>query len=169
MLVNGGNPLQKGDHATVTVSAGVYTVSGSNDRFTVLSGDAVNKGVSGYVALDPNNATLSRELFTYVPDNVSRAWFIIFTYDPNTSVTVEEVTPDPNGIEPPTYTQIDSFTKGAGEHWANDEIDDTWVRVTADKEVSALTAYRAIVRLEFSGQHVQKLQLSGGPVQHEGS
>jgi hypothetical protein len=138
---SGGNPipldpntLDKGEHAYVDASQGVYIVAGSN-KFAALTGDATTKGISGYYAMDADGRGASREFYTYVPELYSYCKFIIFAYENSTRVTIQqEVT---NGV----YEDITTFTLDKGEHYANLSPSAKYLHIIANKPVSALTCY----------------------------
>ena len=128
---NNGNPLNKGEHAHVSVSQGVYTIYGSK-KFSVLTGDPITRFVVGYYAMDQNGYGVSTELYTWVPQLYGHCSFIIFAYDDNTQVTVEYTD---------TGVDIATFTLNKGQHWRIETLDTEWIHVTANNPVSALTAY----------------------------
>ena len=132
--------LSKGQHAWADFENvnQVYKVCGSN-KFAVLTGDPTTQGISGYYAMDANGLGTSTEFYTYVPeesDIVSgHQLFVVFGYEPNTSVTVQAE--DPNGV----YQDVDTFTLDKGQHWADPNLDNKYIHIIADKPVSALTCY----------------------------
>ena len=128
---NGGAPLDKGEHAHVTVPRGVYKASGSK-KFAVLTGDPITNSVVGYYAMDQNGYGASTEIYTYVPELYGHCKFIVFAYEDGTNVKVEDTD---------TGTLIWSGTLNKGEHWDNESLDKMWLHVTANKPVSALTCY----------------------------
>lgn len=133
MLVwnNGGAPLDKGGHAVVNVPQGVYRAQGS-EKFAVLTGDPVSLYVVGYYAMDQDGYGASKELYTWVPQLYGHCKFIVFAYEDNTEVTVEDID---------TGVDIATVTLNKGEHWDIESLDRQWIHVTADKSVSALTCY----------------------------
>jgi hypothetical protein len=142
-LVNGGNPLQKGQHAILDwqVSQGIYRVVGSK-KFAVLTGDPAveGRGVSGYYAMDANGLGTCKELYTYVPvlydpHYVGHQFFIVFAYQDNTQVTVQQ------DIGNGDYQDVNTFTLDKGKHWANSELYNEYLHIIADKPVSALTCH----------------------------
>jgi hypothetical protein len=128
---NSGNPLNKGEHATVTVPGGVYTTKGSK-MFAVLSGDPISNCVVGYYAMDNRGYGVSQELYTYVPPIYGHCKFIVFGYEDNTSVSVDYTE---------TGANIATFTLNRGDHWDDETLQQDWIHVTSDKPVSALTCY----------------------------
>ena len=137
------NVLDKGEHTIVDdgISQGVYMVAGSN-KFAVLTGDPTvsppSGGVSGYYAMDANGLGTSTEFYTYVPAEADRSGhqlFIVFAYEPNTSVTVQAE--DVSGV----YQDVDTFSLNKGQHWATANLSDEYLHIIADKPVSALTCY----------------------------
>ena len=128
------NVLDKGEHAYVNTSTGVYIVAGSN-KFAVLTGDATTNGVSGYYAMDADGRGASKEFYTYVPYLYGHCEFIVFAYENGTTVTVQEEVA--NGV----YVDIASFSLDKGKHWANSGLSAKYLHITADRLVSALTSY----------------------------
>ncbi len=131
------NILDKGEHVRVDRDEinQVYKVCGSN-KFSVLTGDPIINGVSGYYAMDANGLGVSTEFYTYVPPNwESGEKFIIFAYEPNTFVTVQKDVGNGN------YVNVASFTLNEGQHWANSDLYNKWLHVVSDKPVSALTCH----------------------------
>ena len=128
---NGGLPLNKGQHAHVTVAQGVYRAEGSK-RFGCLSGDPITRYVVGYYAMDQNGFGASKELYTWAPQLYSHCKFVVFAYQNNTNVNVEYTD---------TGVDIATFTLNKGEHWDIETLSAQWIHVTADKLVSALTCY----------------------------
>lgn len=128
---NSGVALDKGDHAHVTVSEGVYRAEGSK-KFACLSGDPITNYVCGYYAMDQDGYGSSTELYTWVPRLYGHCKFIVFGYQDNTNVTVEYTD---------TGTDIATFTLNKGDHWDIETLSQEWIHVTADKSVSALTCY----------------------------
>jgi hypothetical protein len=104
------NTLNKGQHAIVNTSEGVYKVCGSK-KFAVLTGDPAANGVSGYYAMDANGLGVSTEFYTYVPYRdtglVGTQQFIVFAYQDNTQVTVQQDIG--NGV----YQNVDTFTNAS--------------------------------------------------------
>ncbi|MBN1795778.1 MAG: IgGFc-binding protein, partial [Sedimentisphaerales bacterium] len=146
VLINNGDPMDKGEHFELTApdyldSDTVYKVTGSK-RFAVLTGDPVSSGISGYYAMDANGLGTAKEFYTYVPERVviypgyENQQFIVFGYEDNTSVTVQQDTYN-NG----TYQDVSSFTLNKGQHWSNLSLSQKYVHVIADKPVSALTCF----------------------------
>jgi len=129
---NGGAPLDKGGHAHVAVARGVYKASGSK-KFAVLTGDPITRTVVGYYAMDQNGYGASTEIYTWVP---SHAWdgekFIVFAYEDSTSVTISYTD---------TGTVIWSGTLNKGEHRETTGVYSSYLHVTSNKPVSALTYF----------------------------
>jgi hypothetical protein len=128
---NGGNPLDKGGHAYVSVPQGVYTACGS-EKFAVLSGDPITRYVVGYYAMDQNGFGTSTELYTWVPQLYGHCSFIVFAYEDNTQVSVDDTD---------TATNIATFTLSKGQHWQIETLQSEWLHITANHPVSALTCY----------------------------
>ena len=128
---NGGNPLNKGGHAHVSVPQGVYTACGS-EKFAVLTGDPITRYVLGYYAMDQNGYGVSTELYTWVPLLYGHCSFIVFGYEDNTQVTVDETD---------TGINIATFTLNKGRHWQIETLQSKWLHITANHPVSALTCY----------------------------
>jgi len=128
---NGGNPLDKGGHAHVAVPQGVYTACGS-EKFAVLTGDPITRYVLGYYAMDQNGYGVSTELYTWVPQLYGHCSFIIFAYEDNTQVAVDETD---------TGINIATFTLNKGQHWQIETLQSKWLHITANHPVSALTCY----------------------------
>jgi cell wall-associated NlpC family hydrolase len=128
---NGGNPLNKGGHAHVAVPQGVYTACGS-EKFAVLTGDPITRYVLGYYAMDQNGYGVSTELYTWVPLLYGHCSFIIFGYEDNTQVTVDETD---------TGINIATFALNKGQHWQIETLESKWLHITANHPVSALTCY----------------------------
>lgn len=132
--------LDKGEHRLIQsgIYQGVYKVTGSN-KFAVLMGDPVTSGVSGYYAMDADGLGTSTEFYTYVPQESywvgERQLFIVFGYEPNTVVTVQAE--DVTGV----YQDVATFTLDKGQHWADPNLDNKYIHITADKPVSTLTCY----------------------------
>jgi hypothetical protein len=128
---NGGNSLNKGGHAHVTVAQGVYTACGS-EKFAVLTGDPITRYVLGYYAMDQNGYGASTELYTWVPVLYGHCSFVVFAYEDNTQVTVDETD---------TVTNIATFSLNKGQHWQIETLQSKWLHITANHPVSALTCY----------------------------
>ena len=132
--------LSKGQHAWAEFENinQVYKVCGSN-KFAVLTGDPTSVGISGYYAMDANGLGTSTEFYTYVPyintGFVGTQLFIVFAYQDNTQVTVQQDVG--NGV----YQNVNTFILKKGEHWANPEFSNKYLHIIADKPVSALTCY----------------------------
>jgi len=128
---NDGKPLNKGEHAHIAVSRGVYTACGS-EKFAVLTGDPITRYVVGYYAMDQNGYGTSTEFYTWVPSIYGHCSFIVFAYEDNTQVTIENTD---------TGVDIARFILDKGEHWQIETLDSEWLHITATKPVSALTCY----------------------------
>jgi uncharacterized repeat protein (TIGR01451 family) len=128
---NGGVALDKGGHALVTVSEGVYLAQGS-EKFAVLTGDPISLYVMGYYAMDQDGYGASTEIYTWVPQLYDHCKFVIFAYHDDTDVTVEYTD---------TGVDIVNVNLDKGEHWDTESLDTEWLHVTSDKPVSALTCY----------------------------
>ena len=159
VVINGGNALNKGQHCRLsypdllTSQNHAYLVTGSK-KFSVLTGDAAtsdeSSGVCGYYAMNPNGMGVANEFYTYVPNVYNQSFyeapdvepeqlkFIVFAYEDNTTVTVQRENPD----DPNYYIDLTApFVLDAGGHYAFVNLSEEYVRVSADKPVSALTAY----------------------------
>jgi hypothetical protein len=137
--------LNAGEHARITYPTitgnTVYKVTGSK-KFAVLTGDPAveGRGVSGYYAMDANGLGTCKELYTYVPvsdpDYFGLQLFIVFAYQDNTQVTVQQ------DVGNGDYENVaPTFTLNKGKHWANSGIYDEYLHIIADKPVSALTCH----------------------------
>jgi hypothetical protein len=136
-----GNPvsftpdvLNEGQHVRIDTSQGVYLVGGSR-KFAVLTGDATVRGVCGYYAMDAAGAGVSRQLYTYVPALYGHCEFVVFAYEDNTTVTVEQ--DSSNGY----YQYLASFSLNKGQHWSRSDLSNKYLHISADKPVSVLTSY----------------------------
>jgi len=127
-----GGTLNKGQHAFVKVSEGVYHAKGS-EKFAILVGDPISRYVCGYFAMDNEGFGASTELYTWVP---RYGWagekFIIFAYQNSTAVTLKDST---------TGAVIWSGTLNKGEHHEVTGLESKWLQVISDKPVSALAYY----------------------------
>jgi uncharacterized repeat protein (TIGR01451 family) len=128
------NVLDRGQHVRVDTSQGVYLVGGSN-KFAVLTGDAATNGVCGYYAMDAEGNGVSPWLYTYVPALYGHCEFVVFAYEDDTAVTVEQ--DSANG----DYQPLASFSLNKGEHWSRSDLSNKYLRISADKPISALTSY----------------------------
>lgn len=143
VLINGGNPLGKGEHVRLTypytlISYGkTYLVTGSK-KFSVLIGDAAY-GWSGYYAIDQNGRGVSTEFYTYVPPKTPSYGyqkFVVFAYEDGTEVTIEYA--DPNQIY---HEVVTDFPLDKGQNWSSEDLSSEYVHVSSNKPVSALSCY----------------------------
>jgi hypothetical protein len=88
--------------------------------------------VVGYYAMDQNGYGLSTELYTWVPQLYGHCSFIVFAYEDNTQVTIEETD---------TGTSIATLILNKGQHWRIETLQSKWLHITANHLVSALTCY----------------------------
>ena len=112
----------------------IYRVTG-NQYYTVLVGDAVSHGVSGYYAVDETGRGASTKLNTWMMQQYdSYGDFIIFAYNDNTSFTVKNLS---------TGNFINAGNLNAGQHFSFASINQvpwsTPLQVIANKPVSALS------------------------------
>jgi len=146
--------LAKGQHAMAGFdnTNQVYKVCGSK-KFAVLTGDPATNGVSGYYAMDANGLGTCKELYTYVPASYPEYYghqlFIVFAYQDNTQVTVQqdvgkiviEYCPDKSCIELKSLKFYMQSYRNKGifyEALTNDILDDLvsvcrprWMKVTS--------------------------------------
>jgi len=137
--------LDKGQHARIQIQPpepviGVFEVRSSSKKISIISGDMIPRGLSGYYAMDPYGRGVSTELYTYVPvgspDQHDIQKFVVFAYEDGTQVTVEYE--DPNGIYREVITNL---PLGESEYWENEDLSGKYVHVSANKSVSALSCY----------------------------
>ena len=122
---------------------GVYRISSSSPKYSVLTGGAMNPtvGVCGYYAMDPNGVGTAKEFYTYAPIHRERnERLVIFAYEDDTSVTVRSG--NGNGV----YTNLTSGVIDNGERMgfaqqSFNQLDNKYLHISADKPVSVLTVY----------------------------
>ncbi|MCI0399151.1 MAG: hypothetical protein L0322_30040, partial [Chloroflexi bacterium] len=125
--------VNSGQRQLINVPTGTYLATG-NKKFTILTGDPVSNGVTGYYAADQNGFGVSRELYTWTQRSFfpPHEFFIVFAYEDNTYVTVEDAD---------TGVVYFTGTLNNGQHWQSNTLHQRWMHVTADKPVSAYTYY----------------------------
>jgi hypothetical protein len=125
--------LNTGDRQLVSVPTGTYLATGSK-KYAILGGDPVSGGVTGYYAADQNGFGVSRDLYIWnqYPYLYPSELFIVFSYEDNTQVTVEDAD---------TGTIYFSGVLNDGEHWESTQVYNRWLHVTADNPVSAYSYY----------------------------
>jgi len=129
---NSGIPLNKGEHAHVTVAEGTYQASGS-ERFAVLTGDPITRTVVGYYAVDQNGSGASTEFYTWVPSSVyDGEKFIVFAFADDTDVEISYTD---------TGVVIWTGTLHHGEHHEVTGLSSSYLHVTSTQPVSALTYF----------------------------
>ncbi|MEA3500441.1 MAG: CARDB domain-containing protein [Candidatus Marinimicrobia bacterium] len=110
--------------------AGVYSIKGTKS-FTLLIGDPVSRSVMGYFAVDESGRPLSTNLNTFMPSyNHPGEHFIVFGYSPNTSFQITNIS---------TGSIVATGILDEGEHYQLDGYNNTFINVTSNKPVSALS------------------------------
>lgn len=109
---------------------GVYQIEGNNS-FTLLIGDPITNSVMGFFAVDEAGRPLSTRLNTYMPKfEWGGELFILFAYSDNTQFQIKNLT---------TGVTLASGILNAGEHFESGGFLNTFVGVTSNKPVSALS------------------------------
>ncbi|NOQ37776.1 hypothetical protein GQ472_02700, partial [archaeon] len=124
------NTLDRGDMAIVKVSNGIYRSTGS-EKYSVLVGDPVSSGCSGYYAIDEEGLGASTDVFTHTSNQVCENKFMVFSYDDNNHVIVRDAA---------TNAVIADVVLNASDHWASNAVSGTHVHVESDNPVTVLTA-----------------------------
>jgi len=116
--------LDKGEHHLFQIQPpepkrGVFEVRSSSRKLSILSGDMVSRGISGYYAVEPYGRGVHTELYTYVPvESPNRFYtqkFVVFAYQNDTELTVEYE--DPNGI----YSKVvKDHLLNAADYWESE-------------------------------------------------
>ena len=119
---------------------GVFEVRSSSRKLSILSGDMVSRGISGYYAVEPYGRGVHTELYTYVPvESPNRFYtqkFVVFAYQNDTELTVEYE--DPNGIY---HEVVKDHLLNSADYWQTEDLSGEYVHLTANKPVSALSCY----------------------------
>ena len=110
--------------------SGTYTIQGTRS-FTLLIGDPITNSVMGYFAVDESGRPLSTNLNTFMPSyEYSGEHFIVFAYSNNTAFQIKDIS---------TGSVIATGILDEGEHYQLDGYNDTFINVTSNKPISALS------------------------------
>lgn len=110
--------------------SGTYSIQGTKS-FTLLIGDPISRSVMGFFAVDESGRPLSTNLNTYMPKyEYSGEHFIVFAYTNGTAFQIKNIT---------TGSVIATGILDEGEHYQLDGHNNTFINVTANKPVSALS------------------------------
>ncbi len=122
--------LQQDNYHVFSPGAGLFIVE-ANHPFSLLIGDPISREVLGFFAVDQSGSPLSTRLNTYFPDSYyGGELFIVFAYEDETEFQIINLT---------TNTILASGVLNRGEHYAMGNHFGTFLGVTANKPVSALS------------------------------
>ena len=154
VCISDAQPMLKGQYSYVNGEDGVYKVTSTNKKFSVLAGDVIRDPVSGYFVMSKNGLGVDTEFYSHI---ARKAWngrrLVIFSYQDNTHIIIKWDSDndgvcdssDPNLVmqkydfQTETYTDVvmDNYILNKGDHVYRIPGDnDIYIHVLADKPVS---------------------------------
>ncbi len=128
---------------------GIYSIQGTKS-FTLLIGDPISRSVMGFFAVDESGRPLSTNINTFMPKNYySKEHFIVFAYSNNTGFQIKDLS---------SGSIIATGILNEGEHYQLDGYNNTFINVTSNKPISALSYtdqgyYIPATNGTFAGNH----------------
>ncbi len=87
---SGAAYMQKGQYSYVDGEDGVYKVTSTNKKFTVLAGDVMRDSTSGYFVMSKNGVGVDKEFYSHIgSDTWNGRRLVVFSYQDNTHITIK--------------------------------------------------------------------------------